>query len=192
MKPVRRVSPAIASSLLLVVLLVSALLLVYAGTVSNAAIQTLAMLVAMVLIFYASHPLGHFVMAMAYGVRTEYFFIGRSDFRKLKLKPVSIVGGLMPTVGTKLNKEGLASLSPRRRGYVFGAGVIFSNAAVGIELLHVVVTGYSLLAILLGSLFFLVMLATEFMFSTKVGDLGKMRNEFNKVPSSGSVAGHSP
>jgi hypothetical protein len=180
LSPARRVSPAIASSLLLVVLLVSALLLVYAGTLSNAAIQALAMLVSMVLVFYAGHPLGHFVTAAAYGVRTEYFFVGRSDFRKLKLKPMSLVGGLMPTIGTKLNKDQLASLPPRRRGYVFGAGVIYSNTAVGIELLHVLVAGFSLLAILLGTLFFLVMLATEFLFSTKVGDLGKMRKEFDK------------
>jgi hypothetical protein len=180
MKQARRISPGLGASLLVVIVLVSALLLVYAGATSNVAIQVLEMLVSMVLIFYATHPLGHFVMALAYGVRTEYFFVGRSDFRKLKLKPMSLIGGLMPTIGTKLNKEQLASLSPRKRGYVFGAGVIYSNAAVGIELLHVLVAGFSLPAILLGALFFVGTLATEFMFSTKVGDLGKMNNEFKK------------
>jgi hypothetical protein len=180
MKQARRISPGFASSLLLVIVLVSALLLLYAGASSNVAIQVLATLVSMALIFYATHPLGHFVMAMAYGVRTDYFFVGRSDFRKLKLKPISLIGGLMPTIGTKLNKDQLASLSPRKRGYVFGAGVIYSNAAVGVELLHVLVAGFSLPAVLLGTLFFIVTLATELMFSTKVGDLGKMRNEFAK------------
>jgi hypothetical protein len=98
----------------------------------------------------------------------------------------------MPTIGTKLKKDGLVSLSPRKRGYVFGAGVIVSNALVGVQLLYVLVAGFSLPAVLLGLLFFVVMLSTEFLFSTKVGDLGKMRNEFKKQLPSGIVAGHSP
>jgi len=191
MRQATRISPRLATPLLVVIVLVSALLLVYAGATSDVAIQVLAMLVSMALVFYASHPLGHFVMALAYGVRTEYFFVGRSDFRKLKLRPMSLIGGLMPTIGTKLNKDQLASLSPRKRGYVFGAGVIYSNAAVGIELLHVLIAGFSLPAILLGVLFFVVTLASEFMFSTKVGDLGKMRKELiQQAP--GAVAGNSP
>ena len=74
----------------------------------------LTMLVSMGLVFYLSHPLGHFFVAWAYGVGTDYFFVGRSDFRKLRLKPMSVVGGLMPTIGTKLKKDGLAKLPPRK------------------------------------------------------------------------------
>lgn len=183
--------PGLASSLLVLVDLLSALLLVYSRASSNLVVQVLTMLVSMVLVFYVSHPLGHFFTARAYGVGTEYF-VGRSDFRKLRLKPMSLVGGLMPTIGTKLKKDGLASLSPRKRGYVFGAGVIVSNALVAVQLVYVLVAGFSLPAVIVGILFFVVMLSTEFLFSTKVGDLGKMRNEFKKQLPSGGVAGHSP
>jgi len=190
MKQASRVSTGLASSLLVLVAVVSALLLVYSRVSGNLVVQVITMLVSMGLVFYASHPLGHFFMARAYGVSTEYFFVGRSDFRKLKLKPMSLVGGLTPTIGTKLKKEELASLPPRKRGYVFGAGVIVSNALVGIQLVYVLVAGFSLPAVLLGALFFVVTLATELMFSTKVGDLGKMRKEFGKpAPSNaGAVA----
>jgi hypothetical protein len=41
--------------------------------------------------------------------------------------------------------------------------------------------------------FFLGTVATELMFSTKVGDLGEMRREFEKqVPGSAAVVGQSP
>jgi hypothetical protein len=190
MRQARRVRPGPASSLLVLVGALAALLLVYSKGSSDLVVQALTVLVSMGLVFYSSHALGHFFTAMAYGVRTEYFFVGRSDFRKLRMKPMSLIGGLMPTIGTKLRKDELASLPPRKRAYIFGAGVIVSNALVGIELVYVLVAGFSVAAALLGALFFVATLATELMFSTKVGDLGKMRKEL-KQPSRGD-AGHSP
>jgi len=192
MKQASRVNTGLASSLLVLVAVLSALLLGYSRASSNLVVQVITMLLSMALVFYASHPLGHFFAARAYGVSTEYFFVGRSDFRKLKLKPMSLVGGLTPTIGTKLKKDELASLSPRNRGYVFGAGVIVSNALVGIQLVYVLVAGFSLPAVVLGALFFVATLATELVFSTKVGDLGKMRGEFEKQVPRDAVAGHSP
>jgi hypothetical protein len=181
----RRIAPGVAFPMLLLFVAASAVVLVYAGSSSSWLIQVVAMLVSMVVVFFASHPLGHFFLARAYGVGTEYFFVGRSDFRKLPSKVVKLAGGLMPTIGTKLKKDQLATLSPRERGYVFGAGVIVSNALVGIELVYVLAAGFSLPAVLLGALFFVVMLATEVLFSTKVGDLGTMATEFKKqAPSS--------
>jgi hypothetical protein len=90
------------------------------------------------------------------------------------------------------SQPGLASsLPPRKRDYVFGAGVIVSNALVGIQFAYVLVAGFTLPAVLLGTLFFLGTVATELMFSTKVGDLGKMRREFEKQVPRSAVAGHS-
>jgi hypothetical protein len=182
LKKANRVDPALASSLLLLVAVLSALLLVYSRGSSNVIVQALTMLVSMGLVFYSSHPLGHFFTARAYGVRTDYFFVGRSDFRRLKMKPMSLLGGFMPTIGTKLNKEELAAQPPRRRAYIFGAGVLVSNALVGIQLLYVLVSGFSIPAILLGVLFFAATVATEFLFSTKTGDLSKMSRELKGKP----------
>ena len=189
-----RFSPGLGASLLALVGVLSMFLLAYSRATSSIAVQVLTVLVSMGLVFYSSHPLGHFFTARAYGVGTDYFFVGKSDFRNLKAKPMSLVGGLMPTIGTKLKKDELASLPPRRKGYVFGAGVIVSNALVGVQLVYVLVAGFSLPAVLFGVLFFVAVVATEFMFSTKVGDLRKMRNEFEKrEPGGGDVgAGHSP
>jgi hypothetical protein len=134
----------------------------------------------MAVVFFASHPLGHFFLARADGVGAEYFFVGRSDFRRLSLRPMSLVGGLVPTIGTKLRKDQLAKLPPRKRGNIFGAGVIVSNGLVGIELVYVLVARFNLPAELFRVLFFLATLATELLFSTRVGDLAKMANEFKK------------
>jgi hypothetical protein len=175
-----RISTGVASPLLLICVVASALGLAFAQSSSNVVIQSLLMLISMVVVFFASHPLGHLFLARAYGVDTEYFFVGRSDFRKLHLKVASVVGGLVPTIGTKLKKDELAKLPPRKRGYIFGAGVILSNALVAIDLVYVLAAGFSLPAALLGAVFFVTMLATEVLFSTKVGDLGKMAAEFKK------------
>ncbi len=188
----RRISTWTASPLLLLCVALSILGLVYARLSSNPVIQALTVLISMAVVFFASHPLGHLLSARAFGVGTEYFFVGRSDFRKLPLKAVSLVGGLLPTVGTKLKKDELARLPARRRAYVFGAGVILSNALVGIELLYVLVAGFSLPTALLGAVFFVAMLATELLFSTKVGDLGKMRNEFKRQMPDRGVESHPP
>jgi hypothetical protein len=192
MRQASKISPGLASPSLVLLVAISALLLFYSRASSIPLLQALTMLVSMGLVFYSSHPLGHFFTARAFGVGTDYFFVGRSDFRKLRLKPMSLVGGLMPTIGTKLKRGELTKLPPRKRGYVFGAGVIVSNALVGIEFLYVLVAGFSLPAVLLAALFFVVMLATEFMFSTKVGDLGKMANEFKKLMPDPSGSGHTP
>ena len=187
-----RIRIGVASPLLLICVVASALGLAYAQSSSNIVVQSLVMLISMVVVFFASHPLGHLFWARAYGVGTEYFFVGRSDFRKLSLKMASVVGSLVPTIGTKLKKDELAKLPPRKRGYIFGAGVIGSNALVGVELVYVLAAGFGLPAVLLGAVFFVAMLATEALFSTKVGDLSKMRNEFKKqIPGSGNV-GHPP
>jgi hypothetical protein len=192
MRQASRVRPGLASSLLMLVVLLSSALLVYSRTSGNLEVQVLTMLVSMVLVFYAGHPLGHFLTAKAYGVGTEYFFVGKSDFRKLALKPMSLVGSIMPTIGTKLKKDELASLPARRRGYVLGAGVIVSNALVASQLAYVLVAGFGLPAVLVGMIFLIVMLSTELLFSTKVGDLAKMRNEFKRQSPSDATAGHSP
>ncbi len=187
-----RIRPGFASPLLLLCVATSGLGLVFARSSSSVVVQTLVVLISMVVGFFASHPLGHLFLARTYGVGTDYFFVGRSDFRKLPIKAVKLAGGLMPTIGTKLKKDQLANLPPRKRGYIFGAGVIVSNTLVGIELVYVLASGFGLPAVLLGAVFFAAMLATEVLFSTKVGDLGKMANEFKKQIPGSPGPSHSP
>lgn len=153
----------------------SILILVYASTTISPLLQTVALIVSMGLLFYSSHPLGHYFVARILGVSVDYFFLGRSDFRKLKTTPGRIMGNSLPTVGTKLNKSKLDSLAPGRRRYIFGSGVILSNLLVAIQLAYAVIADFSYPAILLGALVFVGNLAVEVAFSTKVGDLSKMK-----------------
>src|SRR5712692_4005149 len=100
-----RIRPGFASPLLLLCVATSGLGLVFARSSSRVVVQTLVVLISMVVGFFASHPLGHLFLARTYGVGTDYFFVGRSDFRKLPIKAVKLAGGLMPTIGTKLKKD---------------------------------------------------------------------------------------
>jgi len=161
----------------------SLVLLFYGPSQGSGTFQTLTLLVSLGVMFYASHPLGHLLVGQALGVSTDHFFLGRSDFRKLKQAPLSSVGNLMPTIGTKLNRPRLQSLSPRRRGWVFGAGVIVSNSLIVLQMLYAVAAGYATLALAVGGLFVAATLLTEAMFSTEVGDLAKMRRQL-RTPSS--------
>ena len=172
------VSPRVGLPLLLGGSVISVLTLAYAAISHVPLVQTVALLVSMVLLFYSSHALGHHFVARIFGVSVDHFLLGRSDFRKLKITPARMKGSITPTVGTKLNKSKLESLAPRKRGYVFGSGVIVSNTLVGIQLAFSLIVGFGFPAVLLGTIFFVGSLATELIFSTKVGDLWKMRNHF--------------
>jgi hypothetical protein len=92
----------------------SVLILLYSSTLSSSLLQALAFLVSMSLVFYSSHPLGHYLLAKSSGVTVDYFFLGRSDFRRLQMRPMKALGDV-PTLGTKLNPQQLSSLTSRRK-----------------------------------------------------------------------------
>ena len=175
-----RLRPELASPLLAALALLSALILPYSRTSGSALVQSLAVIVSLAVVFFSAHPLGHLVVARLMGVHTEYFFVGRSDFRKLPSRTMSAVGGLVPTIGTKLRRAELVSLPSRRRGYILGAGVLVSNALVGLEVLYVLASGFAPVPGALALAFFAATLATEALFSTRSGDLAKMMAEFKK------------
>ena len=101
-----------------VVVSIVLLLLTRYGT--NFILQTVLLLASMGLIFFASHPLSHYVVAKIYGVDVKYFFLGRSDFRKLG-GALGKIGELVPTIGTKLDLDQTRALSKNSRGFLFGS-----------------------------------------------------------------------
>jgi hypothetical protein len=133
----------------------------------------------MILIFYVLHPLAHYVVGLAYGVKTKYFFLGRSDFGKLG-GILGRIGKVMPTIGTKFDSTQLAAISGAGRGFLFGSGTIVSNVALLAPLLLAIFLGFNIIALILGTLLLLGSLATELIFGTKVGDLYKMKREFSR------------
>lgn len=176
MRQTTRINSKVGLTTLLCGSVISVLILAYTSTITSPLLQTVALLVSMGLLFYSSHPLGHYFVARMFGVPVDYFFLGKSDFRKLKMKPMRTIGNSLPTIGTKLNKSKLESLAPREKGYVFGAGVILSSILMGIQFAYVLVAGFGFLAVLLSAILFVGTLVMELIFSTKVGDLTKMKN----------------
>jgi hypothetical protein len=187
MKQTRRkvIDTRLGLTTLLAGTVISVLTLAYATISPAPLIQTAALLVSMGLLFYSSHPLGHYFVARIFGIRVDYFFLGRSEFRRLEIASARMIGNVLPTVGTKLNSSELESLAPRTRGYILGSGVIVSITLVGIQLAYSLVAGFGFLAVLLGTIFFVGSLGTEIIFGTKVGDLSKMKAQF-RVADSGS------
>ncbi|MDA4121962.1 MAG: hypothetical protein OK456_02130 [Thaumarchaeota archaeon] len=133
-------------------------------------VQPLELVVSMAILFYASHPLGHLVVARLYGVRVDYFFLGRSRFRKLV--PAA---RYLPVVGTKLEPRSFARLDSQRRDAVFASGVMVSCAAITAEFLAALRSDLLLQSKLAAALLLVVALATEVAFSTKVGDLRRRK-----------------
>lgn len=132
------------------------------------------------LVFFATHPLAHYVVAKMYSVRVTNFFIAPSDFRKLPMKTANLFGSMIPTIGTKIDHSSLLKLNSEQRARIFGAGAIASTILILIPLSAATVLRESILAIIFGALFFLVNLGTELLFSTKVGDLAKMKHAYSE------------
>ena len=81
---------------------------------SSFIIQTISPLASMTLIFYCSHPLSHYIVGKWYEINTIFFFLGKSDFRKLG-GWLGRLGAMLPTIGTKFNSAQVAGLAHGKR-----------------------------------------------------------------------------
>ena len=175
----RRFGTAAGVLALVLGVVVSFLLLYMALYTVNFILQIILLLASMGLLFFSSHPLAHYVVARLCGIKVMYFFLGRSDFRKLRGK-LGTFGNLIPTIGTKIDVIQIQGISKRRRSLVYGAGAIVSNVAMLFPLLAAWFFELNSIALILGTLFFLGSLGSEILFSSKVGDLAKMKRELAK------------
>ena len=169
----RKLPNSFAGMLLLGVL--TGFVVLYAGSITDILLfKTVLLLISMVLVFFSLHPLAHYATGLAFHVRTRYFFLSRSDFRKLG-GSLGRLGNAIPTIGVKFDSERLKTTSRSRRAFLFGVGAIASNVGMLVILLISVALDFGLVSSTIGTLFFLASLGTELLFSTKVGDLNKMR-----------------
>ena len=150
--------------------------LFYFASISSSLHQTFLSLISMAMVFFSLHPLAHFFAGMIYGVKTKYFFLSRSDFRKLS-GIIGKIGNSIPTIGVKFDSSHLAAVPRLKRAFIFGAGAVTSNVGILVIVSLSVVLKFGIISIILGTLFFLASLGTELLFSAKVGDLSKMRRE---------------
>ena len=175
----RRFGTAAGVLALVLGVVVSVLLLYMALYTDNFILQIVLLLASMGLLFFSSHPLAHYVVARLYGIQVKYFFLGKSDFRKLGGR-LGMFGNLIPTIGTKIDVDRIQGISKRRRSLVYGAGAIVSNVVILLPLLTAWYFELNSIALILGTLFFLGSLGSEILFSSKVGDLAKMKRELAK------------
>lgn len=142
--------------------------------------QAILFVVGMALLWYVSHPLSHCSIAKIYRVSTLYFYIGRSEMRKVKTPFSKLISKYLVTVGTKLDRKKFSALSPNSRALVMGSGAIVSTILSALVLIYALARDFGTFALLFGGLFFFANLVTEILLSTKAGDLKKMKEELRK------------
>ena len=170
---VRKLPVSFAGVLLVGVLI--GFVFLYLGSITDFPLfKAVLLLISMAPVFFCLHPLAHHVAGLAYGVRTRYFFLSRSDFRKLG-GSLGKLGRIIPTIGVKFDPAQLATITIQKKAFLFGVGVIASNIGMLVILLLAATLDFGLIPLALGTLFFIASLGTELLFSTKVGDLSKMR-----------------
>ncbi len=145
--------------------------------------QAVLFILGMALLWYVSHSLSHYASAKVYRVNTEYFYVGRSELRKVKSPFSTLFAKYLVTLGTKLDAKKFSVLPHSPRAVIMGSGAIVSTILSLLVLVYAFARGFGALALLLGGVFFIVNLMTEILFSTKAGDLGKMRKELRKKAS---------
>ncbi|MCL5067503.1 MAG: hypothetical protein M1368_04015 [Thaumarchaeota archaeon] len=165
----RKLSPVSGVLLLVSGVVVSVAILLLTRYTTNFILQTILLLSSMGLIFFSSHPLSHYVVARLYGVDVKYFFLGKSDFRKLG-GTLGKFGDFLPTIGTKVDLDQTRKLSKKRRGFLFGSGAIVSSVLMLFPLVVGLIFGLNYVALILGTLLFIGSLGTELVFSTKAGE----------------------
>jgi hypothetical protein len=179
----RKRIPTQLGVLLLAFLEIVGLALLYLSSlVGQSILQAIAFIISVAIIWYALHPLAHYIVAMFCKVRTLFFYIGRSELRKCTSPSiVKKFAPLLITVGTKLNQDELKLATKSKRAWIYGSGALFGIVVIAlIESYALLDFRYNIISLLLGGLFFLFTLLTEITLSTQSGDLSKMRKEIAK------------
>ncbi|MHB1907733.1 MAG: hypothetical protein ACYCQJ_02535 [Nitrososphaerales archaeon] len=164
---------------LLVIEIIGILLFLFSQKESNL-FQAILFLVSIAIMWYAFHPISHYLTALRYSVRTNYFYLGKSEMGKAKVKGAKELSSVMITVGTSLDKTRFKALQRRKRAIVYASGAIYGMVLLAILEAIAIFLGYDFYSISLGALFFFITLATEATLSTKSGDLYKMKRELAK------------
>ena len=183
MSRMRKVIPTQSGlSLLLIAEAFGIALLFFSSETAQWITQAIFFIVSMVIIWYASHPLSHYFFARSCGVGVLFFYLGRSEMSHGGITIAKKLSPLLLTIGTKLDQSKLKLVSPNRRAWIYGSGALTGVFVIAlIESFAILYTRYSLVALVLGGLFFIFTLVSEFFLSTKSGDLAKMKSQYPKA-----------
>jgi hypothetical protein len=157
-----------------------------AGNASSAMLgslhQAALFLLGSLLIWYASHPISHYITARIFGVRVLYFYVGRSELRNAGISAAKSLAPYLITIGTKLDRAGIISprLSRNARAFIYGSGAIVSGCVAGLIFVYSSLAMFSTLTVVVALLFFLFSSGNEIVLSTRSGDLAKMRKALGR------------
>ena len=89
-------------------------------------LQLLLFVFAWFALWFFPHDLAHHIVGKIVGIRFQYYYLGKSPIRKLKLPLVSQVMRMLPVLGLKIDKGSLANVSSRARRWMHASGAIAS------------------------------------------------------------------
>jgi hypothetical protein len=162
----KRISSAQGLLLLFTMLVIGIALVIYSTLVGghdliSSLLQAAVFLVGALVVWYPVHALSHFLTAKMLGVRTRYFYIGRSELRNANVPLVKNLASRLVTVGTKLDEKSLKLASKKVRGLIFGSGAIVSTCVAALILLFAILVKLNLLSEIFALLFFAFSLGSE-------------------------------
>ncbi len=94
--------------------------------IETLAVQISLMLFALFALWFFTHDLTHHIVGKIGGINFEYYFLGRSAIRKLKLPLVSELTNRIPVLVLKIERSSLASASPNARRWMHASGALVS------------------------------------------------------------------
>ncbi len=125
-------------------------------------------------LWFFSHTLTHHIVGRLVGIRFQYYFVGRSAIRKLKLPVISRVMEHVPVLVLKTEGKSLAVATPRARRWMYASGALVSMALPWLVVPSAIVKGPTWA----GVFFLLLVLGNDVFtlyFSPKTGDLHRAR-----------------
>jgi hypothetical protein len=179
---VRKGVPSRLGALLLSILeIVGIVILFLSALIVQPILQAIVFIVSVVIVWFTSHPLAHFITAKLCRVRTLFFYIGRSELRSSNFSITKKLASHLVTVGIKLDQAQMKLVSKSKRAWIYGSGALVGIVVIAaIESYALLDLRYNIISLALGGLFFLITLITELTLSTQSGDLSKMRKEIAK------------
>jgi len=133
-------------------------------------LRVLFLLFAWFSFWFFIHGLTHHAVGKMFGIRFQYYFLGRSAIRKLNLPLVSSLMWKVPVFVLKVDRSSLRGASPRRRRWMYASGAV---ASMGLPWI-IVPSSFSLGPNWVGVFFVMLVLGNTLFtlyFSPKTGDL---------------------
>ncbi len=125
-------------------------------------------------LWFFIHDLTHHIVGRLSGIRFQYYFLGRSSIRKLKLPIISSLMEHIPVLVLKIERESFKRASPGARRWMHASGAFASMVLPWI----IVPSGFTVGPYWVGTLLALLVIGNVLFtlyFSPKTGDIHRAR-----------------